>query len=441
MSLSEKMASASNWSAFMKADDLKRRLKFTLLMLIVYRIGSYIPLPLIDPSVIRELFSANSGLLGMFDMFAGGSLSRMTLFALNIMPYISASIIIQLASAIIPSLKALKKEGEAGHRKVTQYTRYLTVLITVIQGYSISIGLEAMGASLHPGWFFRLTTVVSLLGGTMFVVWLGEQITQRGIGNGSSMIITTGIVAGIPSAIGRTLELARVGSLSAFKILLIVAAIGAMVSLIIFFERAMRKVPIQYPKRQVNGRAMNASISYMPLKINATGVIPPIFASSLLLMPITILNFAIKGETPSEFLQTLTVYFSHGHPVYLTVFAALIIFFSFFYTAIVFNPEETADNLKKQGGFIAGIRPGKSTADYFDYVITRLTVLGALFLVVVCIAPELLISRLSVPFFFGGTTLMIVVSVTLEFVNQVQSHLIAHQYEGLIKKAKSKGLF
>lgn len=442
MSLSEKLAASSNFSAFFKAEDLKRRLKFTLLALIIYRIGSYIPLPLIDPTKIQDLISSTGGLLDMFDMFSGGSLSRMSIMALNIMPYISASIIMQLVVAITPSLKNLKKEGEAGHKKITQYTRYLTVLITIVQGYSIAVGLEGLqGAVMAPGMFFRVTTVISLLGGTMFVVWLGEQITQRGIGNGSSMIITTGIIAGIPAAITRTLKMLSVGAISPWKVMIVLAALAAMVYLVIFVERAMRKVSIQYPKRQVGGKVMNASMSYMPLKINATGVIPPIFASSLLSIPVIALNFMFKGNESSSVIQTLKVYLSQGHPVFISIFAALIVFFAFFYTAIVFNPEETADNLKKQGGFIAGIRPGKSTADYFDYVLTRLTAIGALYLIIVCLAPQIFLSGMSVPFVFGGTTLMIVVSVTMEFVNQVQSHLIAHQYEGLIKKAKNKGLF
>ena len=378
-------------------------------------------------------------------MFTGGALSRMTLFALNIMPYISASIIVQLAASVIPSLMALKKEGESGQRKMTQYTRYLTVLITIVQGYGLALGLEAMVSStgssavMNPGQWFRFTTVVSLLGGTMFIVWLGDQITARGVGNGSSLIITAGIVAGIPMGLAQTFELARAGSLSTFTLFFLLVMVLALVYFVVFMERAQRRILIQYPKRQMNGRVMNGESSHLPLKINPTGVIPPIFASSLLLLPMTIVNFSAKDGQGADWVVTLSTMLAHGRPLYLALYAGLIVFFTFFYTAVVFNPEETADNLKRHGGFIAGIRPGKSTADYLDYVITRLTVLGSVYLAAICCFPEIMIAKYSVPFVLGGTTLLIVVSVTMDFATQIQSHLLAYQYEGLMKKARLKG--
>ena len=440
VSMAEKMASNMNFSAFSKAEELKKRLWFTVFALIVFRLGTFIPLPGIDPHVLSDIFARNSGgILGMFNMFAGGALERMTIFALNIMPYISASIIIQLGQSVIPSLAALKKEGEAGHRKVTQMTRYLTVLITIVQGYGIAVGLESMTGSagisavVNPGFVFKFTTIVSLVGGTMFIVWLGEQITSRGVGNGSSLIITVGIIANIPSALAQTFELGRVGSMSFGVIAMLLMMALALIYIIVLVERAQRKIIIQYPKRQMGMRMTAAESSHLPLKINPTGVIPPIFASSLLLLPITIAN--LSAENGPAWVQSLSQMLGHGQPLYLALYAFLIAFFAFFYTAIVFNPEETAENLKKHGGFIAGIRPGKNTAEYLDYVITRLTVLGAFYLVALCILPEILISKLSVPFVLGGTTLLIVVQVTMDFVGQLQSHLIAYQYEGLIKKA------
>lgn len=440
VSMAEKMASNMNFSAFSKAEELKKRLWFTVFALIVFRLGTFIPLPGIDPHVLSDIFARNSGgILGMFNMFAGGALERMTIFALNIMPYISASIIIQLGQSVVPSLAALKKEGEAGHRKVTQMTRYLTVLITIVQGYGIAVGLESMTGSagisavVNPGFVFKFTTIVSLVGGTMFIVWLGEQITSRGVGNGSSLIITVGIIANIPSALAQTFELGRVGSMSFGVIALLMVMALALIYVIVLVERAQRKIIIQYPKRQMGMRMTAAESSHLPLKINPTGVIPPIFASSLLLLPITIAN--LSAENGPAWVQSLSQMLGHGQPLYLALYAFLIAFFAFFYTAVVFNPEETAENLKKHGGFIAGIRPGKNTAEYLDYVITRLTVLGAFYLVALCILPEILISKLSVPFVLGGTTLLIVVQVTMDFVGQLQSHLIAYQYEGLIKKA------
>ena len=440
VSLAERMASNMDFAAFSKADELKKRLWFTVFALIVFRLGTFIPLPGIDPNVLSDIFARNSGgILGMFNMFAGGALERMTIFALNIMPYISASIIIQLGQSVIPSLAALKKEGEAGHRKITQMTRYLTVLITIVQGYGIAVGLQSMTGSagisavVNPGFVFIFTTVVSLVGGTMFIVRLGEQITSRGVGNGSSLIITVGIIANIPSALAQTFELGRVGSMSLGVIALLMIMVLLLIYVIVLVERAQRKITIQYPKRQVGMRMTAAESSHLPLKINPTGVIPPIFASSLLLLPITIAN--LSAENGPAWVQTLSQLLGHGQPLYLGLYAFLIAFFAFFYTAVVFNPEDTADNLKKHGGFIAGIRPGKNTAEYLDYVITRLTVLGAFYLVALCILPEILISKLSVPFVLGGTTLLIVVQVTMDFVGQLQSHLIAYQYEGLIKKA------
>ncbi len=441
VSLAEKMAANMDLSVFGKAEELKKRLWFTILALIVFRLGTFIPLPGIDPHILADIFSRNSsGILGMFNMFAGGALERMTIFALNIMPYISASIILQLGQSVIPSLAALKKEGEAGHRKMTHYTKVLTVFITIIQGYGIAVGLEGMvgsagvSAVVIPGFVFKFTTIVSLVGGTMFIVWLGDQITSRGVGNGSSLIITVGIIANIPAALAQTFELGRVGSLSIWVILLLMIMVLGLIYVIVLVERAQRKITIQYPKRQIGARMMSSSeSSHLPLKINPTGVIPPIFASSLLLLPITVAN--LSANSGPAWAQTLSQMLGMGQPLHLILYAGLIIFFAFFYTAVVFNPEETAENLKKHGGFIAGIRPGKNTAEYLDYVITRLTVLGAAYLTALCILPEILISKLGVPFVLGGTTLLIVVQVTMDFVGQVQTHLIAYQYEGLLKKA------
>ena len=445
-SLSDKMSTGLGWDTFSKATDLQKRLLFTLGAMIVYRLGTFIPLPGINSVALADIFARQSGgILGMFNMFTGGALSRMTLFALNIMPYISASIIVQLAASVIPSLMALEKEGESGQRKMTQYTRYLTVLITIVQGYGLALGLEAMVSStgssavVNPGQWFRFTTVVSLLGGTMFIVWLGDQITARGVGNGSSLIITAGIVAGIPMGLAQTFELARAGSLSTFTLFFLLVMVLALVYFVVFMERAQRRILIQYPKRQMNGRVMNGESSHLPLKINPTGVIPPIFASSLLLLPMTIVNFSAKDGQGADWVVTLSTMLAHGRPLYLALYAGLIVFFTFFYTAVVFNPEETADNLKRHGGFIAGIRPGKSTADYLDYVITRLTVLGSVYLAAICCFPEIMIAKYSVPFVLGGTTLLIVVSVTMDFATQIQSHLLAYQYEGLMKKARLKG--
>lgn len=443
-SAAEQLAANVNFGAFSKATELKKRIWFTLGALIVYRLGTYIPLPGIDPVVLNDVFSRQAGgILGMFDMFAGGALSRMTIFALNIMPYISAAIIMQLMTAVYPPLEQLKKEGETGRKKINQYTRYLTVLITAMQAYGISIGLEGMTSSAgpavaDPGFFFRFTTVVTLIGGTLFLMWLGEQITARGVGNGISLIIFSGIVANLPTALAGTLEMGRTGALSAiFIIFLLTMAVG-VIFFIVFVERAQRRIVVQYPKRQVGGNRMTGGeSSHLPLKLNTAGVIPPIFASSILLLPITVIGFS-AGQGP-DWLTTVAAYMGRGQPVYLAIYISMIVFFAFFYTAVVFNPVETADNLKKYGGFVPGIRPGKNTSDYLDYVLTRLTVVGAGYLAIVCLLPEILISRYSVPFYFGGTSLLIVVTVTMDTVAQVQSHLLAHQYEGLVKKSKLRG--
>jgi preprotein translocase subunit SecY len=442
-SAAEQLAASLNFGAFNKATELKKRLWFTLGALIIYRLGTYIPIPGIDPTILAELFrQQQGGILGMFDMFSGGALGRMTVFALNIMPYISASIIIQLMTAVSPTLEALKKEGESGRKKMNQYTRYLTVVLALFQAFGISIGLEGMRGSagsavLDPGMFFRLTTVITLTGGTMFLMWLGEQITARGVGNGISLIIFAGIVANLPSALAATFELGRTGALSTIIIIVLLVGAVGVVTAIVFIERAQRRIIVQYPKRQVGNKMFGGEASHLPLKINTSGVIPPIFASSLLLLPLTFANFT-SGSGP-EWLQWITAQLAHGQPAYMISYVLLIVFFAFFYTAVVFNPAETADNLKKYGGFIPGIRPGKNTADYLDYVLTRLTVIGAIYLAVICMIPEWLISHWSVPFYFGGTSLLIVVSVTMDTVAQIHSHLLAHQYEGLIKKAKLRG--
>jgi preprotein translocase subunit SecY len=442
-SAAEQLAASLNFGAFNKATELKKRLWFTLGALIIYRLGTYIPIPGIDPGILAELFrQQQGGILGMFDMFSGGALGRMTVFALNIMPYISASIIIQLMTAVSPTLEALKKEGESGRKKMNQYTRYLTVVLALFQAFGISVGLEGMRGSagsavLDPGIFFRLTTVITLTGGTMFLMWLGEQITARGVGNGISLIIFAGIVANLPSALAATFELGRTGALSTIIIIVLLVGAVGVVTAIVFIERAQRRIIVQYPKRQVGNKMFGGEASHLPLKINTSGVIPPIFASSLLLLPLTFANFT-SGSGP-EWLQWITAQLAHGQPAYMISYVLLIVFFAFFYTAVVFNPAETADNLKKYGGFIPGIRPGKNTADYLDYVLTRLTVIGAIYLAVICLIPEWLISHWSVPFYFGGTSLLIVVSVTMDTVAQIHSHLLAHQYEGLIKKAKLRG--
>ncbi|MER8867006.1 preprotein translocase subunit SecY [Mesorhizobium sp. M0751] len=439
-SAAEQLASNLNFSAFAKAEDLKKRIWFTIGALLVYRLGTYIPLPGINPDAFAQAFSSQSkGVLGMFNMFAGGAVQRMAIFALGIMPYISASIIMQLMTSVIPSLEALKKEGEQGRKIINQYTRYGTVLLALVQAYGISVGLEGGNGIVNdPGMFFRISTVVTLVGGTMFLMWLGEQITARGIGNGISLIIFSGIVAGLPRAISGTLELGRTGALSTGLILAIIVLAIIVIALIVFFERAQRRLLIQYPKRQVGNRMFQGDTSHLPLKLNTSGVIPPIFASSLLLLPATVAGFSQTTNMPA-WASTILASLGHGQPLYMTFYAAMIVFFAFFYTAIVFNPKDTADQLKKHSGFIPGYRPGERTADYIDYVLTRITVVGAIYLVLVCLLPEFLISATGVPFYLGGTSLLIVVSVTLDTVAQIQGHLIAHQYEGLIKKSKLRG--
>ena len=442
-SAAEQLAAHINFGQIGKATELKKRLWFTLGALIIYRLGTYIPLPGIDPSILSEIFKSQAGgLLAVFDMFAGGAFSRMTIFALGIMPYISSAIIMQLMTAVSPYFAQLKKEGAAGQRKITQYTRYGTVFLAALQGYGISVGLEGTSGSqgsavIDPGSVVRFTTVVTLVGGTMFLMWLGEQITSRGVGNGISLIIFAGIVANLPSALVGTLELGRTGSLSAAFIIFLIVMSIAVIALIVFVERGQRRLVVQYPKRQVGNRMFGGESSHLPLKINTAGVIPPIFASSLLLLPITIAGFS-AGQGP-EWLNAAVAYLGRGQPFYLLTYSLLIAFFAFFYTSVVFNPTETADNLKQNGGFIPGIRPGQNTAKHLDYVLSRITVLGAVYLVAISILPELLISKYSVPFYFGGTSLLIVVMVTMDTVAQVQSHLLAHQYEGLIKKTRIKG--
>ncbi|MFN7400816.1 MAG: preprotein translocase subunit SecY [Alphaproteobacteria bacterium] len=441
VSAAERLAKGLNFGMLAKATELKQRLLFVLGALIIYRLGTYIPIPGIDPQILAQIFAQHQGgVLGVFNMFSGGALSRMTIFALAVMPYISASIIMQLMTVAVPSLAALKKEGESGRRKINQYTRYGTVVLAALQAYGIAIGLEGMqmqnGASavIHPGAFFHFTTVVTLTGGTMFLMWLGEQITQRGIGQGISLIIFAGIIANLPSALASMFELGRKGVMSTSVILLVVLIALGLIALIVYMERAQRRVLVQYPKRQVGNKITQGEATHLPMKLNAAGVIPPIFASSILLFPLTIAGFN-SGAGP-EWLRVVTSYLAHGQPLYIVLYVSIIVFFCFFYTSIVFNPVETADNLKKNGGFIAGIRPGSNTADYLDYVMTRLTVVGAAYIAFVCTVPEIMIAKYAVPFYLGGTSLLIVVNVIIDFVTQVQSHLFAHQYEALIKKAR-----
>ena len=442
-SVAEQLAANINFGVFSKATELKRRLWFTLGCLIVYRLGTYIPLPGIDPAVMEQIFHQQSGgILGMFNMFSGGALARMSIFALGILPYISASIILQLMTAISPTLEALKKEGESGRKKINQYTSYLTVALALFQAWGLAIGLEAMSgpagsAVIDPGMFFRVTAVITIVGGTLFLMWLGEQITARGIGNGISLIIFVGIIAQLPHAIASLLELGRTGAMSPVFIIVFLILAMAVIAFIVFMERAQRRILVQYPKRQQGNRVFGGESSHLPLKLNTSGVIPAIFASSLLLLPATVGGFA--GTGGPEWFVAISAALGYGQPLHLALYVAMIIFFSFFYTSIVFNPQETAENLRKHGGFVPGYRPGQRTAEYLDYVLTRLTTVGALYLAAVCVLPEVLISRYAVPFYFGGTSLLIVVSVTMDTVAQIQSHLIAHQYEGLIKKARLRG--
>jgi len=444
-SAAEQLAANLNWGSIGKATELKKRLWFTVGALLVFRIGAYIPVPGVDPAALAEIFHQNAGgIAGMLDVFSGGSIGRMSILALSIMPYISASIIMQILTTVVPSLEALKKEGEAGRKKINQYTRYGTVVLAAFQAYGIAVGLESQTASVgpvvhDPGLFFRFVTIVTLVGGTLLLMWIGEQITARGVGNGTSLIIFAGIVAALPNALIQTLELGRTGALSALFIIALAVGIVVVVAVVVFMETAQRRIVVQYPKRQVGNRMYGGEASHLPLKINTSGVIPPIFASSLLLFPATIASFQGQGGGEPGIAQWLQTYLAHGTPIYLAAYVGLIVFFCFFYTTVVFNPTDTAENLKKNGGFIPGIRPGKNTAEYLEYILNRLTLIGAAYLSAVCILPELLIARGGVPFYFGGTSLLIVVSVTLDTVTQIQAHLLAHQYEGLIKKARLRG--
>ncbi|HNN55846.1 MAG TPA: preprotein translocase subunit SecY [Novosphingobium sp.] len=450
-SRADNIASNLSLANFSKATELKNRIWFTIGALIVFRFLSFVPLPGVNPLILERLYSqTKGGILDLFNTFSGGSLERMSLIALGVMPYITASIVVQLAASLHPALAALKKEGESGRKKLNQYTRYGAVFLTALQGYFVATGLEAYGASsglqavVMPGIGFRIGAVISLIGGTMFLMWLGEQITSRGIGNGTSLIIMAGIVAQMPTFIANLFEGGRTGSIQGFTIALMIALLVGLVIGICFFERATRRLLIQYPKRASQHGMMQADRSHLPLKLNTSGVIPPIFASSLLLLPLTITQFAGNSVSPDSkvgaFIIALNQYLGHGKPAYMLLYAAGIIFFSFFYTAVVFNPEETSENLKRNGGFIPGIRPGKNTANYLDYVLTRITVIGAAYLTVVCVVPEWVIAQTGMRLFFaGGTSLLIVVNVTVDTITQIQSHLLAHQYGDLIKKAKLKG--
>jgi preprotein translocase subunit SecY len=436
----EKLASNINFSVLGKAEELKKRILFVIGALLVYRLGTYIPLPGVDTKIVSEMLKQQSGgLLGIFNMFSGGALQRMTIFALNVMPYITVSIVVQLLTVMYPSLNQLRKEGgEAGRRKIQQITRIGTIFMAAIQGYGIASYLLSMNVAgyqavvIDPKMFVA-TTMVSLVGGTLFLMWLGEQITSRGIGNGVSLIIFAGIVAGLPAAIGNTFELGRTGSISTSFLIIIFVLVISLIFFIVFMERAYRRVVVQYPKRVVGNKQFQGESTYMPLKLNVAGVLPPIFASSLLLFPTTLIGF--QGQKDGEgILQKIAFYLGHGQPLYIALYVLLIVFFCFFYMNNVFNPQETADNLKKNGGFIPGIRPGKNTSDYLEYIMNRITVIGAAYITTVCIVPEILISQYSFPFYLGGTSLLIVVNVTIDTITQIQSHLIAHQYEGLLKK-------
>ena len=446
-SVAEQMASNISLAGFAKATELKKRIWFTLGALVLFRFLSFVPMPGIDPRAMASLFDTQrGGVLDFFNTFSGGSLERMSIIALGVMPYITASIVVQLGATLYQPWQALKKEGETGRKKLNQYTRYLTVLLTTVQGYWIAVGLESLGAAqgisavVEPGLMFRVAATISLVGGTLFLMWIGEQITSRGIGNGVSLIIMAGIVATLPQALAQLFEGGRSGTLNPLLVATIVAIAVGLVLFICFVERAQRRVPIQYPKRQTARGMMQPERSHLPIKINIAGVIPPIFASSLLLMPLTVLQMAGANSNPEsgDWLITISTFLQHGSPAYLLLYGAGIAFFCFFYSAVQFNSEETAENLKRHGGFIPGVRPGKATETYFDHLITRVTVVGAAYLVLICLIPEILFSQAGVPFYLGGTSLLIVVNVTMDTVAQIQSHLIAHQYGDLIKKAKLK---
>jgi preprotein translocase subunit SecY len=439
-SAAEQLAANFNLSAFTKATELKQRLLFTAVALIVARLGTYIPMPGIDAAELaRQIQQQQGSLLDVFNLLAGGAIGRMAIFALGIMPYISASIIIQLMTTVSPTLEQLKKEGEAGRKQINQYTRYGTVMLAAVQAWAIAIGLEQWGTVvISPGFAFRISTLITLTGGTIFLMWLGEQITARGVGNGISLIIMAGIVARIPTFLVQVFEQARTGAVNPTLVMAMFVLFAGLIAGVVFMERAQRRLLVQYPKRQQGNRVFGGESSHLPLKLNVAGVIPPIFASSLLLLPTTFANF--NAANVPDWLQRIVVLLGHGQPLFIFLYALGIVFFCFFYTAIVFNPEETADNLKKYGGFIPGIRPGKRTGEYIDYVLTRITVVGSMYLACVCLVPEVLGGVYNVQqFAFGGTSILIVVSVTMDTVAQIQSHLIAQQYEGLIKKARLKG--
>ncbi len=441
-SAAEQMAANLSWGTFGKAKDLQNRILFALGLLIVYRIGTYIPVPGVDAIRLQQFFAQQSeGLGGMLNMFTGGAVGRMAIFSLGIMPYISSSIIVQLLSSMVPSLQALKKEGEAGRKKINQYTRYGTVFLATFQAYGLALGLEAENMAHDPGWFFRLGVIVTLVGGTMFLMWIGEQITSRGIGNGISLIIFTGIVAQMPGALARFFTQGRTGAISPAVIIGILVMAVLVVAFVVFMERALRKIHIQYPKRQVGMKIYGGESSNLPIKVNPAGVIPAIFASSLLLLPATITTFSGQTEgATSTIMSYIAAYMGRGQPIHMLVFGLLVVFFTYFYTAnVAFKSDDVADNLKKQGGFIPGIRPGQKTIEYLDYVVTRILVIGSAYLAAVCLLPEVLISKLSIPFYFGGTSLLIVVSVTMDTITQIQSHMLAHQYEGLIEKSRLRG--
>ena len=438
-SAAEQMASNLSWGSFGKAKELQQRIVFALGLLLVYRLGTYIPVPGIDATQLREFFESTRGGIGdMLNMFTGGAVSRMAIFSLGIMPYISASIIVQLMTAMVPQLEALKKDGEQGRKKINQYTRYGTVFLALFQSYALAAGLESQGLASDPGLFFRATVMITLVGGTMFLMWLGEQITARGIGNGISLIIFTGIVAELPAALAQFFQSGRSGALSPALIIGVMVMVVVVIAFVVFVERALRKIHIQYPKRQVGMKVYGGESSHLPVKLNPAGVIPAIFASSLLLMPTTVATFA--GADTTGIAATIAAYMGRGQPLYLLFYASLVVFFAYFYTAnVAFKTEDVADNLKKQGGFVPGIRPGAKTALYLDYVMVRLLVVGSAYLTAVVLLPEILISKTAIPFYFGGTSLLIIVSVTMDTITQVQSHMLAHQYESLIEKSKLRG--
>lgn len=431
---------SSNQASGSKYGDLKRRIIFLLLALVVYRIGAHVPVPGIDPEMLTKLFNEQQGgILGLFNMFSGGALSRFSVFALGIMPYISASIIMQMLSYVLPSLESLRKEGEAGRRKITQYTRYGTLALGVFQAFGIAVALESQpGLVLNPGFVFQFTTIVSLVTGTMFLMWLGEQITERGLGNGISIIIFAGIVAGLPAAVSGLFQLVSSGAISPLSAIFVIAIVAVVTAFVVFIERGQRRITVNYAKRQVGNRFYGGQTSYLPLKMNMSGVIPPIFASSLILFPATLAGWFTSGDS-TRWIRDLAAALSPGQPLYTLLYAALIVFFAYFYTALVFNPKETAENLKKSGAFVPGIRPGEQTSRYIDKVLLRLTLGGAIYLTFVCLVPEFLNIRFNVPFYFGGTSLLIVVVVTMDFMSQVQAYMMSQQYENLLKKTNFKG--